>query len=372
MKLLFLGDFLFDYLFIPKDFENICKYVQKNNYKVILNLECSLTNRGEKKIKRGPNLCSSELAIEALKKLNVILVSLANNHSMDYGEKSLLETIKLLEESGIAVVGAGKNYKEATKSYKVKLDNKDFIFQAFGWEVEETVYAQKKSAGCSPLYRKKILNNIKKIKSENPNGKIINLAHMGFEYNLLPQPLDIEFAHKCIEKGSDLFIGTHPHVIQPKEIYEKRNIYYSLGNFYFGSRRELFNKTFENIEVKNMCDYGLGVIYDTEKEIVEKEILFIYLKNEKITIIEEDYKRVKRILNICEIEEWKTKEYLKKCKKYSNNINPILGLNSKRNFIKLKQLTILYFLAKIFSVIRKNKTGEKIWYFFKDKLKEGF
>ena len=81
-----------------------------------------------------------------------------------------------------------------------------------------------------------IPKGINAIKKEYPNVKIATIFHWGFEYNTVPMPLDIKFSHSCIEAGADLIIGHHPHVMQPMEKWRGKEIYYSLGNFYFSSR----------------------------------------------------------------------------------------------------------------------------------------
>ena len=116
MKLLWLGDFYYDYDYVSNDIEKLSKWIHDNNYKTILNLEGSLDSSIYTKIdKRGPNLSSNIISIEVLKKLNVIGVSLANNHMMDFGEEGLSNTIKLLDENNILHTGAGKNVEEALK-----------------------------------------------------------------------------------------------------------------------------------------------------------------------------------------------------------------------------------------------------------------
>ena len=61
--------------------------------------------------------------------------------------------------------------------------------------------------------------------------------HAGIEYTRRPNRSQIEFAHRAIDAGADLVIGTHPHWIQTLEKYHGRNIFYSLGNFIFDQRK---------------------------------------------------------------------------------------------------------------------------------------
>ncbi|MBR3628302.1 MAG: CapA family protein, partial [Elusimicrobia bacterium] len=109
MKLLFLGDFFFDYDIIPNDFLLLCDFIKRNNYYVILNLETTFGNKGNPINKRGVHLRGSYNLIEVLKQLNVIAVCLANNHCMDFGYEALEELIINLKKENILFVGAGKN-----------------------------------------------------------------------------------------------------------------------------------------------------------------------------------------------------------------------------------------------------------------------
>lgn len=363
MKLLFLGDLFFDFDYCPDDIKLIGKYIRENDYKVIVNLESPIGNIGHPIKKRGPNLSSKINVIEVLKSLNVIAVCLANNHMMDYGEEALQFTIKLLEKAGIYHVGAGKNISEAMQPICLYVDGKRIFIQNFGWDVEETVYATKKRPGCAPLIRDKIIEKTRKIKSNNPGAIVINTFHWGFEYNTLPMPLDIDFAHKCIDNGCDLIIGHHPHVIQPIEKYKSKSICYSLGNFYFSSQRKEFIKEFMNCSKKNMCDYGIGILFDIEKQILKDTIIFRYDSKDNYTYFEHE----KSILVDGKLMvDWKKDSYLDLIRKQSENYNPILTLNPKENAAKIRKLYFKYWVAARIRFIKKYKMGEV----FFDKMKE--
>ena len=61
-------------------------------------------------------------------------------------------------------------------------------------------------------------------------------AHWGNEYQLVPTERQIKLAHSFIDAGADLIIGSHPHVVEPVEIYNNKAIFYSLGNFIFDQK----------------------------------------------------------------------------------------------------------------------------------------
>ena len=72
---------------------------------------------------------------------------------------------------------------------------------------------------------------------------IIITLHWGEEYVPQPAPWQIEFAHKLIDRGADIILGHHPHVLQPIEVYKGKLITYSLGNFVSDMCQELARKT---------------------------------------------------------------------------------------------------------------------------------
>ncbi len=355
-KILVLGDFLYTYDFIAKDIEEIAKYIKINNYKVILNLEGPIIEKNDEKIKkRGANLYQDNITIDILKKLNVVGVCLANNHIMDYGKKGLINTIELLKKNNIKYCGAGINLEEALKPMEIQIDKKKIKFINYGWNVEETVYAKKNKAGAAPLEQNIILRQINKIKKDNQNNFLIGIMHWGFEYNLYPMPKDIYLAHRMIEYGTDIIIGHHSHNVQAFEKYKGKQIYYSLGNFYFSERRKNFKVKRFKYEIENMCDYGIGLIINTNTQIVEKEIIFFYdIEKDSTQIIENQELQNKLKENITNINI-NDKTYIKKIKSTSKNINPILGKNKLVNTIKINNLYIKYKLLRIMKKIKRRK-----------------
>lgn len=300
MKLLILGDFFYDYETVEDDIKEISKFIKENNLTTILNFEGSMANQNENnKIRKGANLSMSKKSIEILKMLNVKAVSIANNHIMDYSFEGLNQVINILKQNDILYFGAGKNIEEAIKPIYLKIGEKTIAFSAMGWNMEECINAKKNKAGTAPLNFEILNDTINKTKCDI----YIPILHMGYEYENLPQPYHLEKCREILKNDKvKLIIGHHPHVVQA---YEKE-IYYSLGNFYFGSRRNLFYNSKEK-----QSNYGIGVIFDTEK--FETNIIHIIYNGEK-TIIDKHFNN-KYFVDISNVE---TKKYTKYF--YNNNI----------------------------------------------------
>ena len=363
MKFLFLGDFYYDYSYIAKDIKEIEKYIAQTGCEVILNLEGAPGDGGQPIEKRGPNLRQSPIIIDVLKHLSVKSVCLANNHSMDYGYEALKDGLAKLDKTGILHAGAGKNNVIASEPIQINDDGKKVIIQNYGWDVEETVYATSDSPGCAPMDHEYIIKRTKELRGKNPDSCIINIFHWGFEFNTLPMPVDINLAHKCVDAGADLIIGHHPHVVQPVEEYCGKPIFYSLGNFYFSSRRDTFTRRFENEKYENMCDYGIGVIYDTEEEKCEC-IQIEYKRFKKVSTISENVTCLKNITGI----NWQSEDYIKKAKLHSSGTNPILGLDNEYNTREIKKLYFKYAVSKKLSFLKNNKFGSRVYGFLKKHL----
>lgn len=346
-KLLFLGDLYYDYEYLATDIKCLSEWVAKNKFYTILNLEgCIDCGVGKSIIKRGPNLKSNIKIVEVLKSLNVIGVCLANNHIMDYGKEALESTCSILDSKKILYTGAGKNLNNALLPMDLNPIFENTVVLNFGWDVEETVYATDKVAGCAPRDEKIILEQI--INAKKTSKKVIVCIHWGFENNRLPMPYDIDLAHRMVDAGADLIIGHHPHCIQAKEFYKGVRIYYSLGNFYFASKRKNFTTKYKE-QITNQGDFGLAVSYDLLSGECE-EYLLEYSDDKDKTVISNKKGILEDITNI----DYNSKNYLKEVRKRKGNINPILTCNDIKNKKKLQMLFGYYtFKASVKKILGK-------------------
>lgn len=327
MALLFLGDFYYGYDYIAEDIFKMSKFIKRNNYSVILNLEGPITTATKEIYKRGEHLRQSMRTIEVLKLLNVVAVSLANNHMMDYGEEGLRDTIQLLDANNIQHSGAGKNIDEAFKAIKVVADNVKYRIFCMSDSYEEAIIAGVNTSGCAPISTD-VLPDSKDATYTN-----IVFLHTGFEYNTFPMPRNIKEAESFIKKGSSYVICSHPHLVQGKMVYEDGEIFYSLGNFYFSNFRDEFNGKKIGGK-KGFCNLGYGIVIENRKtEVLEINYYpssrqSFLKKSDEIEILDNNY--------------LKKKGYLFKCYANRNNHNPILFGNKWIDNILLEGLFCLY------------------------------
>lgn len=354
MQLLFLGDFLYDYKNIQKDIKELGQYFRQNNYNVVLNLEAPL--KSNTPIKKWINLYNSERLIDVLKTLNIVAVNLANNHIMDWGRKGLEQLLDILDNNNIIYFGAGLNLKDACNPKILTIKEKKIGLLGFGWDEEMCIYAKNNAPGIAPLKEKLILKSINDLQEQTD--KIVVNLHWGYEYELYPLPVHRELAHKIIDEGADLIVGHHEHIIQSYEKHNNKHIFYGLGNFYFGNRRNTFNKN--NIGQK-FSKYGLGVLYNNTRNSV-KHIYFKY-ENDRTKIVE-DYK----LENISDIS---LTEYANNYKKLrTTHSKPILYAGRYQNYTNNLKLKISKFKRMIINLAIKSFIRIRIYNFVKKFIKK--
>ncbi len=210
------GDFKFPFL-------KIAENLQKADI-LFGNLEGTISDKGFK-VGSKYSFRANPKAIEGLKYAGFDVLSLANNHALDFTREALKDTFQRLKEAGIDYIGTGSPViKEINSSTGSPLriaflayTNLGSPFWGIGWADWDNLEEIKKE--------------IKETK-EKADILIVSL-HAGKEYSSEPNQFQIDFSKAAIEAGADLVVGHHPHVIQRNEKYKNGYIFYSLGNFVF-------------------------------------------------------------------------------------------------------------------------------------------
>ena len=174
--------------------------------------------------------------VKLMQEMGIDLVTLANNHALDYGRDAMLDTIDTLDHAGIRHVGAGKNLAEARKPDVVELNGRTFAFIGATRVYPEANWAAgTDSAGMFSAYDggAQLAEEVKAAKQQADY--VIAYVHWGIEREETPNEVQKSIAHRLVDAGADLVVGAHPHVLQGIEYYQGVPIAYSLGNFVFGS-----------------------------------------------------------------------------------------------------------------------------------------
>ncbi len=212
-------------------FEKIEAYLNSADL-VFGNLETPITTGRE--IQTGEMIFRSNPGTEqALKRAGFSILSLANNHTPNFGEKGLKDTFNYLTETGISYVGAGENSSEAYQPVYLEKKGITFAFLAYNdTDVVPVSYeATDIRAGTAFMRIDRMTAAVKEAKQQ-ANFVIVSM-HAGNEYTPQPNQSQLNFAHAAVDAGADLILGHHPHVVQTMEKYREKYIFYSLGNFVF-------------------------------------------------------------------------------------------------------------------------------------------
>jgi poly-gamma-glutamate synthesis protein (capsule biosynthesis protein) len=202
------------------------------------NLESPLTKRAKRVADKGPHGGSIYLKGNPdytflLTEAGFDVLSLANNHIMDYGEQGLEDTLYYLEQEEIKRAGAGPDLAAALEPAVVDLDGYLIHFLAFSGVEPSSYYAASGKPGSAPLNEATVLGAIGRSRGE-ANLVVVSL-HWGTESMAYPSSEQKRMAHKFVDGGADIILGHHPHVLQGIESYGDGIIAYSLGNFLFDS-----------------------------------------------------------------------------------------------------------------------------------------
>jgi len=200
------------------------------------NLEYPVTARGVRYQDKQYAFRGEPESLSAIRKAGFDLLSLANNHIMDYGERGLRDTLRECRKNGLACAGAGMDLASASRLAVVKRNRITYGLLAYSMTFPEEFWAGVEKPGTAHPDRAQVQQDITQARARVD---ILMVSfHWGQELKSEPKPYQIDFAHHAIDSGADLVVGHHPHVPQGIEIYRGRPVFYSLGNYAFGAVSE--------------------------------------------------------------------------------------------------------------------------------------
>lgn len=221
----------------------------------ICNFEAPIESSGKPQPKSGPHHFQRKATIRGLKQQGFDLLCFANNHIMDFGVDGLNKTIGEANKSSLDIIGAGNNFNEAYRPLIKKINGLTVGF-INACEAQFGVidsFSDKNQAGYAWINHNYVDKQILKLRKKCDF--VIVLAHAGLEhYNLPQKEWRLRYKH-FVDLGANVVIGSHPHVPQGYEFYDDSIIFYSLGNFYFDSKKYI-----------NKEDRSYSVILKLEKD----------------------------------------------------------------------------------------------------------
>ena len=191
-------------------FANVRKFFENDDF-TIINLEGPLTDSSSGGANKRFSFRGPTAYTQIMTGSSVEAVTLANNHSEDFGKAGYESTTKVLKEAGITYVE-----KNGTAMYTTESGLKIGLY-----------------AGAFDISTSDVKNDIAKLR--NSGAEIVICAfHWGEEGHYRPSDDQQKIAKAAIDAGADIVYGHHPHVLQKIEQYKDGYIFYSLGNFSFG------------------------------------------------------------------------------------------------------------------------------------------
>lgn len=171
--------------------------------------------------------------VKLFQEMGIDVVSLANNHALDYGIQALQDTFSTLDDAGIAYIGAGDTQERAAQPFVIELEGKKFAVLAASRVIPEVSWnIENQQPGMLCTYDGTALCEAIQ-KAKESCDYVAVYVHWGIERENTPQDYQRSLGKSYIDAGADLVIGSHPHVLQGVEYYNGKPIVYSLGNYIF-------------------------------------------------------------------------------------------------------------------------------------------
>ncbi|MGB3509994.1 MAG: CapA family protein [Microcoleaceae cyanobacterium] len=205
---------------------------------VIGNLETTLAGP-ESRYTGYPQFNAPAPLADAIKWAGFNILSTANNHSLDRREKGVLKTLENVRDRGLAPVGTAASLEESEQILMLQKNEINMAFLAYTYGTNGIPIPQGKDYLVNLINEEKIIQDITKAKDKGAD--IVTVAlHFGAEYQRQPNTQQKQLVASLINAGADIILGSHPHVVQPYQIFkiagkngETREAVaiYSMGNF---------------------------------------------------------------------------------------------------------------------------------------------
>ena len=225
------------------DFTEAFKYVKPffdTADVVVLNLETTISATGN--YSGYPLFSSPPELISALQKSGVDILALANNHICDKGSAGIRSTVAAIEEAGLKYTGAFADSASYTRLHPLRFDAGGIRFSLLNYTYGTNGMPVPRGMIVNTIDTARIAADLEKAAADNADA-IIVYFHWGVEYMREPTQHEKELALWCHEKGADIVVGSHPHVLQrPRTTVDSAGIVrqvtvYSMGNLISNQRK---------------------------------------------------------------------------------------------------------------------------------------
>lgn len=214
-------------------FQNVRRYFDADDL-TVANFEVALTRKRQERYKgegETYHFYGDPAAAKTLSASGIDAVTVANNHTFDYGQGGFDDTVTALRTAGVDVFGTGFAGEGSHYDYRVLRDVAGVKVGLVGFQTWSD----------TPEIRAKIAQEFTALRRQGAQ-VVIPFFHWGIESEHIPYDVQTTLAHFAVDQGADAVIGTHPHVLQSMAAYRGKFIAYSLGNFAFGGNNNPSDK----------------------------------------------------------------------------------------------------------------------------------
>jgi poly-gamma-glutamate synthesis protein (capsule biosynthesis protein) len=208
----------------------------------VANLECVVASGGKAEAGK-PYTFRAHPRVLPLLKRHVDAVSLANNHSGDFGRGAFAEMLKRLRKAGVPYFGGGHTLSEAHAPLIIERKGLKIALLGYDEFFPRHFEAGHDHPGVAWSEDEQVVADIRRAREVQHADIVIPFMHWGEEHSPLANERQRQLARLMIDAGADAVVGTHPHVVQDIEHYKGKPIVYSLGNFVFDGFSDEDNNT---------------------------------------------------------------------------------------------------------------------------------
>ncbi|MEE8613921.1 MAG: CapA family protein [Roseateles sp.] len=219
-------------------FEHVAAALKNADLRVA-NLECVIA-AGGRQIAKPWTFRAHPHAMDVLRR-HVDAVSLANNHSGDYGPQAFAEMLERLQKAGLPYFGGGSNLRAAHRPAIVERNGLRIALLGYNEMFPRDFEAGPAQAGVAWADEEQIVADIRAARRQAD--VVIPYMHWGQEHSDTAHARQQALARLMIRAGADAVVGTHPHVRQNVELIDGKPVIYSLGNFVFDGFTDTDNNT---------------------------------------------------------------------------------------------------------------------------------
>ncbi|MFE8644479.1 CapA family protein [Sphingomonas sp. NCPPB 2930] len=195
----------------------------------LANLECVVSTRGTPSDKIY-NFRAHPRTLAVLRR-HVDAVSIANNHSGDFGRAAFAEMLALLDRSGIGRFGGGRDLREAHAPLVVERKGLRIALLGYNEFMPRSFEAEARAPGIAWSEDEQVEDDIRAARAVHRADLVVPVMHWGWENDRAATARQRDLAQRMVAAGADAVIGGHPHVTQEVELHRGVPIVYSVGNF---------------------------------------------------------------------------------------------------------------------------------------------